>query len=258
MSDAFYEPLGDGRYRAGEHTVGPWDPDSQHGGPPSALLARAIEQEPGAGPATIVRVCLDILGPIPVTEVVVRTRVLRPGRRIELVEAEMTAAGRPALRAQAWRVRRADVDLPPAVAGPDDTVPPFPPTAKDFADWSGGYLRAIEWRWAQEPRPEIGAGTVWGRMRFPLVPDEEPTGLQRVLAVADSGSGVSHRLDPREWLFVNTELTLHLAAVPRGQWICLDARTRLDELGFGLATSRLFDRDRVVGQGAQSLFVARR
>ena len=31
-------------------------------------------------------------------------------------------------------------------------------------------------------------------MRYPLVPDEEPTPLERVLAIADSGSGASWEL----------------------------------------------------------------
>ena len=44
MDDAFYLPLGDDRWGATRHTTGPWDAGFQHGGPPSALLARAIER----------------------------------------------------------------------------------------------------------------------------------------------------------------------------------------------------------------------
>jgi hypothetical protein len=95
-------------------------------------------------------------------------------------------------------------------------------------------------------------------MRVPLVPDEEPTGLQRVMVIADSGNGVSNSLPLRDWLFVNTELTVHLTAVPSGEWICLDARTRIDRRGFGLAASRLFDRERLVARGAQTLYVGPR
>jgi len=76
VPDAFYLPLGEGRYLSTEHTGGPWDPQFQHGGPPSALLARAIESESLAWPATVARVSVDILGPVPVTELAVRSRVL--------------------------------------------------------------------------------------------------------------------------------------------------------------------------------------
>jgi hypothetical protein len=92
----------------------------------------------------------------------------------------------------------------------------------------------------------------------PLVPDEQPTGLQRVMAIADSGNGVSFVLPFEQWLFINPDLTVHVGAVPEGEWICLDAATTVSERGFGLASSRLFDRGRLVARGAQALYVARR
>ena len=42
LPEAFYLPEGD-RFRATEATRGPWSEEHQHGGPPSALLARALE-----------------------------------------------------------------------------------------------------------------------------------------------------------------------------------------------------------------------
>jgi len=266
-SEAFFVSLGDGRYRATEHTEGPWDPAFQHAGPPAALLARAIERESPAWSATVTRMSVDILGPVPVAELTVRSRVLRPGRNVELVEAELEAGGRAAVRAQAWRIREVDLDLPPlppshdgtADDGAADPVPAFPQEASALAPgWSGGYLHAIEWRLASGTWADKGPATIWGRMRYPLLPDEEPSGLQRVMTIADSGNGVSSVLPLTGWFFINTELTVHLSAVPSGEWICLDARTRLDRRGFGLASSRLFDRERLVARGAQSLYVGPR
>lgn len=252
---AFYEPLGADRYRATEHTVGPWDGAAQHGGPPSALLARALENEsPSAPPGTVVRLSVDLLGPVPVGEVTVRSRVLRPGRRIELVEAELEADGRTVVRAQGWRIRAAGLDLPP-LPPVDDAVPPFPAEGVHTWPWSGGYLDSMQWRRTEQPG---GPAVIWARMRHALVEGEEPTGLQRMLVVADTGSGVSAVLDPREWLFINPELTVHVAALPTGEWIGLDARSHIDERGFGMANSRIFDRDRLVGVGAQALFVGPR
>lgn len=254
----FYEPLGDNHYRATEHTVGPWDPGTQHGGPPAALLARAIEGTSPSWPTTVARMSVDILGPIPVSDVLVRSRLLRPGRSVELVEAELDALGRTVMRAQAWRIRQADLQLPPADQIPA-RVPTFPATESPLPPgWGSGYLQAIEWRHVAGEWSNTGPATIWGRMRYLVVPDEEPTGLQRVMMVADSGNGVSSMLPLDRWLFINTDLTVHLEAVPSGEWICLDARTHIDRLGFGLATSRLFDRERVVGYGAQTLYVTTR
>jgi len=258
VPDAFYLPLGDGRYLSTEHTGGPWDPAFQHGGPPSALLVRAIERESPSWPATVARVSVDILGPVPVAELTVNSRVVRPGRSVDLVEAQLFAGDRAVMRAQAWRVRTAEVDLPDHPEARTE-VPDLPAADTALpAEWRGGYMRAMQWRLVTGVLNGPGPSVVWGRMRYPLVPDEEPTGLQRVMAIADSGNGVSHVLPFESWFFINPDLTVHVAAEPVGEWICLDARTRVDAAGFGLAASRLFDRERLVARGAQTLYIGPR
>ncbi|HEX4654469.1 MAG TPA: thioesterase family protein [Mycobacteriales bacterium] len=262
-ADAFYLPLGDDRYASTRHTGGPWDPMLQHAGPPSALLTRAIERQPGPWAATVTRVTVDLLGPVPVAELDLRVEVLRSGRSVELVRAELANDGRVAARATAWRVRRAELDLPELPPDHDeasgDEVPPMPGAETPLpGGWSGGYLQAMEWRQARGNWGPPGAAAVWGRMRYPLVPDEVPSGLQRVMAIADSGNGISHVLPFETWFFINPDLTVHLAAEPSGDWICLDARTRVDAAGFGLASSRLFDKDRLVARGAQTLYIGPR
>jgi hypothetical protein len=261
-ADAFYLPLGADRFLATEHTSGPWDPGAQHAGPPSALLARLVEQAPGAWPGMVTRMSVDILGPVPVAELDARCEIVRPGRSVELVEAELAHDGRAAVRARAWRVRRQRLELPPLPSSdpaPGDAVPPFPAAETPLpAGWIGGYIRAMEWRVAAGSWSEPGPATTWGRMRVPLLPDEEPTGLQRLMALADSGNGVSNVLPVDGWFFINPDLTVHLAAEPAGEWMCLDARTTVDPAGFGLASSLLFDRDRLVARGNQSLYIGPR
>lgn len=261
--DAFYLRLGDGRFTSTEHTGGPWDPRLQHAGPPSALLTRAIEQHGGAWPGHVVRVSVDILGPVPVAEVAVTTEVPRSGKSVELVQAELhTVDGkgrdRVAVRATAWRVVDAELDLP-ARPETEAEVPPLPDSATAPPEgWGEGYLAAMEWRQAAGIWAGPGAATVWGRMRHPLVDGEEPTGLQRIMAIADSGNGVSFVLPFQQWLFINPDLTVHVAREPVGEWMCLDAETTVSERGFGLAASRLFDRVGLVARGAQALYVAPR
>lgn len=261
-AESFYEPLGEDRFRATGHTVGPWEEGSQHGGPPAALLTRAIEMTSPSWPATTARIAFDILRPVPVAEVTVRSRLLRPGRSVELVEAELAVDGRTTMQARGWRIRRADLELPGRqdhVGEEFDEVPNFPSEqSPPRPGWAGGYLDAIEWRYLGSVTREMGPATVWARMKFPLLPDEEPSGLQRVVTIADSGNGVSSVLPLEDWLFINTELTVHLTAPPRGEWICLQARSHLDPDGFGLATSKLFDRERLVARGSQALYVSRR
>ena len=257
MDDAFFLPLGDDRWQATAHTTGPWDERFQHAGPPSALLGRAIERTEPRDDVLVARVTVEILGPIPVAEVAISSRVVRPGRSVELVEAVLSAEGRDVARATAWRVRRTTSSpVAPQQPGP----PPLPDTGDDLGkgDWIDGYLSAIEWRFVRGHFTRPGPAAAWTRMLHPLVPDEEPSPLQRVLAVADSGNGISSELDLRHWHFINPELTVHLHREAVGEWICLDASTAISTGGAGLATSVLSDLQGPVAVGAQTLLVAPR
>lgn len=256
MDDAFYLPLGDDRWRSSVHTTGPWDARFQHGGPPSALLARAIERCSPREDMLVARMTVDILGAIPVDELVLRSRMLRPGRSVELVEAALSAGGREVARAQAWRVLRTREKIAPR-------QPPSPPlpaesTTPPADGWVDGYLSAVEWRFTAGAFGQLGPATAWTRLRYPLVPGEPPSPLQRVLAVADSGNGISGELDLTSWHFINPELTVHLHREAVGEWICLEAQTAISPGGVGLATSALSDLDGSIGVGAQSLLIAQR
>jgi hypothetical protein len=257
MPGSFYVPLGDDLWRATPHTAGPWDAGAQHGGPPSALLGRAMQRCQPRPDMMITRFTGEILRAIPVGDISVRARVVRPGRSVELLEATASADGREVARATAWRVLRTDgPPVPPR-------QPPAPPLPREVsgrppASWGDGYLSAIEWRSARGGFGARGPATVWTRMRYPLVPDEEPTPLERVLVTADSGNGASWELDISRWLFINPELTVHLHREAVGEWICLDAQTAISPGGAGLATSVLSDLDGQLGVAAQSLLIAPR
>lgn len=257
--DAFFEPEGAGRFRATELTRGPWDPAAQHAGPPSALLARTLEQCSARDDAQIVRVTVEILRPVPIGVLEASAEVLRPGRSVELLAGELRWNGQPLLRATAWRIRTADV----GVAVGLDAQAPAPPEELSEAPafpWSSdvGYHVAMEWRFASGSFLTPGPAAVWMRMRHPLIAGEDVSPLTRVMIAADSGNGVSAELDFGRYLFVNTDLTVALHRHPVGAWVCLDAHTAIQPSGIGLAESRILDRDGVLGRGLQSLFVAPR
>lgn len=257
MADSFYIPLADHTWLATVHTAGPWNAAAQHGGPPSALLAHEIERCSPRDDMMVTRFTCEILRSIPVGELRVEARLARPGRSVELLEASATADGREVARASVWRVLRTSAaEVPSRQPAPPNLPEPEQAPAAD--GWSGGYLSAIEWRAARGGFDRPGPATVWARMRHPLVPDEDPSPLERLLAVADSGNGASWELDLRRWLFINPELTVHMHREPVGEWICVDAQTAISPGGAGLATTVLSDLGGPVGVGAQSLFIARR
>ena len=260
MLDAFYEPDGDG-YRAGELTRGPWDPGAQHAGPPSALLGRAIERLPQAGEFQIGRITFEILRPLPIGPVQISARVLRPGRRVQLVEAELSDGEQVLMRASAWRLRIATVELPA-----QDVVRPAPPPGPEEAHeveyfptaQEHGYHTAMEARFVDGGFVEKGPATAWLRMRCALVAGEEPSPLQRLLVVADVGNGISSPLDYRDFIFINVELSVHVERLPAGEWIGAEALTLPQPTGVGTTESVLHDRGGRVGRAAQTLLIAPR
>ena len=164
MADSFFVPLGGDRWLATVHTTGPWDERAQHGGPPSALLGRAMQRCDPRDDMVVARFTTEILSSIPVGEVEVRARVARPGRSVQLLEAVLTAGGREVAWARAWRVlRAASPDAGPRLAPP----PPLPEAGAPLdrrqvpVDPAAGRQRRADCRERRrrgQPRPGIGAG----------------------------------------------------------------------------------------------------
>ena len=260
MPDAFYETDGD-RYVPTELTRGPWDPEAQHAGPPAALLGREIERHPGeGGPGRVGRITCEIMRSVPLAPLSVAVEVLRPGRRVELVEARLSDEDGEVMRATAWRFRSDSVEIPPGLGSADPQPGPAAGEPKPFFDTGQtvGYHTAMEYRFVTGGFREPGPATVWMRMRQPLVDSEEPSPLQRVLAAADSGNGVSAALDYRRYLFINVDLTVQLHRLPAGEWVCLDAVTIPEPTGVGLSDTALFDERGAIGRATQTLLVAER
>jgi hypothetical protein len=257
---AFYEPDGAGLL-ATELTRGPWDPGAQHAGPPAALLGRELELLPEAADFQICRATFEILRSIPIGPVEVAARVVRPGRQVQMLEGELRVDGEVLMMVRAWRLRTAPVELPAeATAIPPGPALPSAPGPGTFLP-SGhdvGYHSAMELRFVSGSFLELGPGSAWLRMRHPLVDEEEPSPLQRVLIAADVGNGISAAVDFRRFLFVNVDLTVQLERLPEGEWVCVDAVTLPQARGNATAESVLSDERGRIGRALQTLLVAAR
>lgn len=261
MTEAFYERRGESSYLATELTRGPWDPGAQHAGPLAALLGREIEGRDDSAGFQVGRVVFEILRPVPIGPVRVERTVLRPGGKVQLVEATLAGEDGELMRASAWLLRTHRLELPKDAVPEEDPpqgpelgwTPEFFPTGQDV-----GYHTAMEWKAVAGAFLEPGPATVWMRMLHPLVAGEQPSPLQRALIAADVGNGISAVLDYRRYLFVNVDLTVHFERMPEGEWVCVDAVTRPHSNGIGTAESELSDTRGRIGRAAQSLFIAQR
>jgi hypothetical protein len=259
LPTALYVPDGDG-FVATDLTIGPWDPGLQHAGPVAALLARETERITEIPDGQTVRLAFDILAPVPVGPVRVSARLLRPGRRIELVEAVLTAetSARPLVRLTAWRMRSSAVEGTPVAGvplpGPEESRPETP----TFFTTDVAYHRALEWRFVHGSFNAPGPAAAWTRALCTLVEGEPMSPLQHLLVMTDAASGISAVLDWQRATFANVDLTVALVRPPAGEWLGVDAATTIGSAGAGQCFAELHDATGRIGRSAQALFVAPR
>lgn len=264
MSTAPVFSVADGRFVASELSRGPWDPGAQHGGAPAALIVRAFEGLPAPEGLSLARVTYEFVRPAPIGPVEVRASVVRPGKRVQLLEASMLADGVEVVRARGLRVHRAQAGgaVPGGPDGLDGAGPPAGPEAGRPAELNAPFrpmfaldsveIRFVTGSWGQGPC------AAWFRLCRPLVSGETPSPLQHLAAAGDFGNGISAALSWDEYLFINPDLTLYVEREPIGEWICLSSETRISPDGIGVAESVLYDTRGRVGRATQALLVAPR
>ena len=253
ITDALFVADGD-RFVPTVHARGPWDPGALHGGPPAALAARAVERVGSDAPMAVARLTVELLRPVPMRPLSLSTRTVRPGRKVQLVEATLRDGDVEVCRAVALRLRvltagGAAGDLPAAPPGPHTGVAEI-----GHGEGEGFHRTGVEFRFVSGRFSAPGTATVWIRLRYPVVGGEAPSPLMRAVAAADFGNGVSAVLDWDRYSFINPDLTVYLHRQPVGEWICLAAGTRA-EPGRGLAHCMLFDERGAIGHSLQALLV---
>lgn len=261
--DAAYVETAEGAFLASPLTRGPWHPDHQHAGPPSALICRAVEREAAdAGFTHLGRLTVNLLRPAPIGECRVEVSQDYLGRNAGHYSGRLIAAGKDIARFTALMQREDALPVPDGTPGhpPPHAPKPWqdcPVVTMAFDGHDFGYTRLIENRLAAG-RFFNGPSAAWFRMNYPLIESEAPSPYQRVAVAADSGNGISASLDISKFVFVNCDLTINLFRRPVGEWICLEARSLFGGNGCGLAESALYDEDGVIGQATQTLAVRAR
>lgn len=255
--NSYYVDLGDQRYRPTVHAQGAWRDTEQHMAPVAGLLAHAIETHDPRPELQLCRLTYEILGVIRAEEFQVETRVIRPGRTIELVEATLSVGGRTAVRATGWRLAVTDTTevaagAPEPLPGPDAL-----PRWDASGTWAGGYITGLEFR--HTPDSEPGRVRAWLRTRTTLIDGIETSDLARFVGLLDTANGIAARLPPDRWTYPNTDLTIHLFRAPRlpesDAWVGFDARSVIGPNGIGLTSATVYDLDGPVGRTEQILTV---
>lgn len=255
--EPFYIARGDGRFDATIHTQGAWNPNEQHMAPVSGILTHCLQQFQPRPELRMARLSFDILGLIPSGTFTISTSMLRAGRTIELVQAELIADGRTAVRATAWRLLRTDTADIAAIEdkrmqGPDVSGNPAPLEDR----WDGGFIRAIE-VWTVGGHSE-GRGRAWIRTTHPLV-NQPFSDLARLIGLVDTSNGIAVRVhsDPGGFAFPNVDLQIHMYREPTGEWLGLENSVSFGTDGIGLTSTVLHDDVGPFGRAEQILTLRR-
>ncbi|HQV57463.1 MAG TPA: thioesterase family protein [Ilumatobacteraceae bacterium] len=266
---SLFIPLSEDRFQATECSRGPWDPTTLHGGPVAALVMHCAETTlAGSGsPAHLpVRMTLDLERPVPMTPIRVDSRIVRPGGKVQVAEVVFYVdTDRRLARASVLAIRRLATELPAEMPTPvdDQPAPPAqgsrPPMGIDVAGALPAYhSHGTEHRYVHGNFQGVGESTAWIRLKVPVLPGVAPTPFQRTVAAADFINGMSTPLPWEQWTFINPDLTVTVHRLPVGEWICVDAKTRVDSLGIGSAEATLFDEAGRIGHAVQNLLIERR
>ena len=254
--EALFLPDGDDLIPT-EVTRGPWRPDAQHGGPPAALLGWGVHQRAAAAGGEVARIGVELVRPVPLVPLRLSTVLESVSRRVSHAAATLNAGDEVVATARALVLHVSPVEPVEEPAACDLPGDEAARTAPGWAidDGVAVYHRdAVEHWFASGDFTQPGPAVDWVRLKLPLVAGAATPGLCRVLAVADFGSGISALFDADTGFgLINADLTVALHRQPGGDWIRLDARTRLGPSGVGLCTTALADSQGPIGTATQSL-----
>ena len=238
-------------------TAGPWDQNAQHGGPVAALIAGEMQRFAPDRP--FARIALHLMKPVPLAPLRIEITVDRDGRRARRLRADLMAGDQHVCLAYALQIQ-GDADSVPEVplAGQIERGPEQGKAAPRFSPQPMFAPDGIEVLFVEGEFRRQGPATAWFRLRVPVIEGEETTALQRTMAAADFGNGISAAVDWDEFTFVNPELTVFLLREAQGDWIANQAATAIDPGGIGLADATLHDAHGPFARALQSLYVAPR
>ncbi|HEY4793184.1 MAG TPA: thioesterase family protein [Mycobacterium sp.] len=197
------------------------------------------------------RLTVDLPRPTALEPIDLRTRVLRNGRRLRLVEVVMLQGGEVVAQATGLFLRRGQQPAG-TVWSPDIEMPPFPADVQPSDN--SLFVRTYGWGMAiQNPEPnwsgEGGEKFTWLRLTQPLIQDEPLTPFTRAAMAADvTASLVNWSSDGLK--FINADYTVTLSRLPEGPVIGLAAQGHCSHDGIATGSATIFDQQGKIGHSA--------
>jgi hypothetical protein len=227
---------------------GPWDPNSLHGRVVAGLLAHAIETRHGNPAYVPARITIDMYRLPDFSPMTFETRVIRDGRRIKVIDAEVFSAGVSVGRASSQLLLRTaapagDVWSPANWDAPHpDSVPRPEPQGSFVPMWdmrpvSGAFMsrQAHKRCWMRETRDLVDGVPITPWVRAALAADFASP-------FANSGTeGLG---------YINSDITMYLHREPRGEWIGFETMNHQATDGVAVGECFMYDLEGPIGSAS--------
>jgi len=257
MPDYFFTTDDNEWFKPSDHTRGPWHEDHCHAGPPTGLLARAVENL--IPDQKLVRLTVNLMRPIPFSGFRVNAELTRKGRIVSTSTATI-------------------VDQEDKICATATALHMTPQSPQNFATQNTDYGKhsdaltgrfpigktlhgkpafngdGVEVKYPQGQSHDPGPTIAWMKT-VPLLGTESPSPFQRLCPLADCGNAFGRNAEPWEVNFMNPDLTIVLHREPEGEWIGSKSINYWEPNGIGLADAQLFDNHGSVGRALQTLLL---
>lgn len=255
-------------------TQSSWDPATQQGPPVCGLLGWAVTRVPSLVEMQLVRLTTDLWRAVPLRPLRIEWAIRREGRRIQVVDVGLLDGEVEVAHGAALRVRHEAGEWPDALHHPDrppDVPPQVPEAVRDgrpvgspfsvpevpAASRAAGFLRSVDGIRHDGATAAGDPVVLWARMRQPLVAGQPTPPAALAAWASDFASGLASYLDPRQWMYMNPDVNLHLLREPVGEWIAITGLTWAGDHGIGHGRARLYDVDGFIGSATAAQLVHR-
>jgi Thioesterase-like superfamily len=235
---------------------GPWDPNSLHGRVIIGLLAFEIEQRHGSDDFVPARLTVDMFRLPNMAPIEVRTKLVRNGLRIKVVEAEFFSGGTSMARASCQLLRKTE-NAPGNVWSPPNWDVPRPADIPKPTDPRLG----MNGKWTTRPiaghMGSLGERRLWMSEVRDIVEGVSLTPFTRVAIAADFASPFANAGD-QGLGYINSDVTLYLHRLPLTPWVGFEVVNHHATDGVAIGECWLYDEKGPIGTSTVAALAQRK
>lgn len=234
------------RFVPTERARGYWSSNSIQGRVLVGIVGHVLNARHGGDGFLPARLTVDMHRMAPFAPFTIQSRVIRDGGRLRLAEAVLAIEGQEYVHATCQFLRDGMPPEPPRWSGGNwdaphpETLPPMPPEKG---------ITLFDWRNISGHMGSPPPRRMWMREVFDLIEGVALSPWDRLVAGVDFASPWAHGV-PFDPGYMNTDVTLQVHRMPRGEWIGFEATGHEASRGVAVGQCRIHDIEGPIGFAA--------